>query len=132
MDKLDRLFFCFSFLAAVNEAAQMFKMERTTMPLTISKNYGINEEDARLWFKGVNIVAHRFVSQTALETASTKLILRFLRRFARQSLLRSPEIFGAKPCTACACSAARLWLRVSSDALVRQHVVQHELGLPEW
>ena len=61
-------------LAAVNEAAQMFKMERTTMPLTISKNYGINEEDARLWFKGVNILAHRFVSQTALETALRVLV----------------------------------------------------------
>ena len=61
-------------LAAVNEAAQIFKKERDTMPATISNNYGINEEDAKLWYKGVNIVAHRFVSQTALETALRVLV----------------------------------------------------------
>ena len=61
-------------LAAVNEAAQIFKKERDTMPATISNNYGINEDDAKLWYKDVNIVAHRFVSQTALETALRVLV----------------------------------------------------------
>ena len=40
----------------------------------LEKKYGINENDAKLWYKDVNIVAHRYVSQTALETALRVLV----------------------------------------------------------
>jgi cyclopropane fatty-acyl-phospholipid synthase-like methyltransferase len=56
-------------LSAIREAAEIFKTESEAMIETISKEYGILKEDARQWYSGVDIRAHRYVSQIALETA---------------------------------------------------------------
>ena len=56
-------------LSAIREAAEIFKSESELMIETISKEYGILKEDAQKWYKQVDIRAHRYVSQIALETA---------------------------------------------------------------
>lgn len=53
-------------LAAVNEAAGIFRSEVQTMPQEVATRYELKPEDARAWYRGVDIVAERFVSETAL------------------------------------------------------------------
>ena len=54
-------------LAAVNEAAALFHKQSATMPSFIAETYKLKPEDAAAWYGGVDIAAHRFVSEAALE-----------------------------------------------------------------
>lgn len=56
-------------IAAVNEAAAIFRREREEMPATIAKHYSLSEADAKEWYSTVDIVAHKEVSAQALQTA---------------------------------------------------------------
>ena len=56
-------------LASINEAASLFREDESkTIVSTIAEEYGMQLEDAQTWYDGVDITAHRFVSQKALET----------------------------------------------------------------
>ena len=62
-------------LAAVREAAGIFHNEAAaTMPQTIAERYALQPVDAKAWYSGVKIAAHRFVSEAALESALAALV----------------------------------------------------------